>query len=189
MLRTSESIFESSCVTITTVATSNRVQTKKPSTKRGCREQGSSRTSCPRNGSGLASLDWAGSGLGWPDLAWASACRPAWVALGHTPGAPCSWVPRLGCPRLCAAHLVCASSCWPGSLEFAGAAASRRKEGRKEEKRKKEEKKERRERSERGGEEKEKKNLCSGFRRSKPDYIAFRVFRFNSRSYRFTILR
>ena len=26
---------------------------------------------------GAGGLDWVGSGLGWPDLAWAGACRPA----------------------------------------------------------------------------------------------------------------
>ena len=73
--------------------------------------------------------------------------------------------------------------CRLGAPEFAGVAADRRREreekrrGRKE--RKKREKKEKRETGRKERREKERKDFlfeCSGFRRSKPDYIVFGFF-------------
>ena len=77
-LRTSEWTSESSCVKTTAAATSRRVRTRKPSTKRGHREKESSRTSCPWRGFGLSSLGWAGSGLVW--------VTPAWIGLSGLAG-------------------------------------------------------------------------------------------------------
>ena len=94
------------------------------------------------------------------DLAWAGACRPAWVALG---------------PRELGRAWV--------APELAGVAADRRRE--REEKRRgrkgrKKRKKRRKERSpgERKKRERKRKNFeCARvFRRSKPDYIAFGFF-------------
>ena len=76
-----------------------------------------------------------------PDLAWAGACRPAWVAprpraLGRAPGCVAHLVSRLGASRAWSAGL--------GAPELAGVAADQRREeerGEKRKKRKKEEKK------------------------------------------------
>ena len=127
--------------------------------KRVCRARESSRTSCPRGGSELAA--WTG-----PDLAWAGACRSAWIApgpraLGH------AWV-----------YACVTPGCAPETS--AGLLTGREKGKRGGRKKRKKEKKERRkERSGREkGEREEKENFeCARvFRRSKPDYIAFGFF-------------
>ena len=99
---------------------------------------------------------------------------PGASRLGATPGL-CAWVP----------HLVRGarqSSCW-----------SEERRGREEErkKRKKEEKKRREERGpgKKENRERGRETFSSArvFQGSKPDYIAFQVFRFNSRNLRFTL--
>ena len=110
--------------------------------------------SCPRKVSGLAA--WTR-----PDLAWAGACRSAWVAPGPCALGRAWYVARWGA-RLGAS---------PSSPELAGAASDWRRErkekrrGRKE--RKKEEKKRREERGPGEKEKRERKRKkkfeCSGF--------------------------
>ena len=114
---------------------------------------------------GAGGLGWAGSGLGWPDRAWAGACRPAWVASG-----PRAWVRRAPGGAL-------------GSrLELAGVAADQRrerKEERKERKKEKEKEKRRSVRERRRREEKRKKKKfleCSGFSKLKTRLYSVRIF-------------
>ena len=70
------------------------------------------------------------AGLGWPDLAWVGVCLSAWVAPGSR-----AWVPRL----------VRTPGFWPGSSEFTGAVAGRKREGGREEKEGRKERKKREE--------------------------------------------
>ena len=89
------------------------------------------------------STKWAWTG---PDLAWAGACRSAWVAPGALCTEPRAWVPRAWSVRL-GAGLVRRSCCWP---------EERRKKRREKKKGRIERKKERREKEKRdlGKEEK-----------------------------------
>ena len=130
-------------MTTTTAATSRRVQSRKSSTKRVCRARESSRTSCPRGGSELAA--WTG-----PDLAWASACRPAWVA---------------GLRRSASAGLL------TGGEKGKRRGKEEREEGREREKKREVRERERRERGKR------KFRVCSGFSEVETRLYSVRVFR------------
>ena len=120
----------------------------------------------------------AGSDLGW--------CLPAdlghaWAPPGASRARPRAW---------CVARLGVAPSavpgCWPGSPELAGGRAGQRRKG-EERKRKKKKRREKRVSGEGERRGRKKKKRGSGFFGLKSRIYSVRVFRKNTRSYRFTI--
>ena len=112
-------------------------------------------------------MAWTG-----PDLAWAGACRSAWVAPGC--------VTRLGrTPSAAPGSRLCRAWVRAGDVGWAADRKREREERRKEEKEEGREREKKREVRERGRRErgKEKFRVCSGFSEVETQLYSVRVFR------------